>query len=180
MKIDGRLKYSQINENFQGITGLNNFIGKINTLIPHDLEGNKLDWTTHNMNIGGDDSITQLVNLNHKRRTSKLPKVTNPTSMNKVRRMLNKNINMNKRRENNGENSRAAKMKRLVAALSGSPSNRRVFSNIKERTQESTLEIKENRIKSRAFSPNATLRRNEPIDNEMKQKLNLNLDYLMK
>lgn len=141
-----------------------------------DLHVNKLDNTT-NVYPNKDDSMNQVIRLVHQRRRSKNYEGNNPKSLNKIRKMLNNNIAMNQHKEVGGEFNRAEKIRRLMAAIAGSP-KRGALSNARERPNH-TIEV-DYQGQNRAFSPSLRLRTNAPINSNMKNRINQKLDLLMK
>ena len=91
---------------------------------------NKLDWT-HNPDTKKDDSMADGLKLIHKRRKSKLMKERNPGDIKKIRQILNRNAYSRLRNENAPNLSRAARMRKLMSALSNSPMQRAIMSNIR-------------------------------------------------
>lgn len=69
--------------------------------------------------------------LIHKRRKSKLNKERNPGDIKKIREILNRNAYSRLRNENAPNLSRAARMRKLMSALSNSPMQRAIMSNIR-------------------------------------------------
>jgi hypothetical protein len=159
--------------------GMQATIGNMNTInLNQDLDlcVNKLDKTA-NVYHNKDDSMNTVIKLIHQRRRSKNIQGINPKSLSKIQKMLSNNIAMKQNREVDRDISRAEKMRKLMAAVAGSP-KRGAFSNIRERPN-NTIEV-DYQGHNRAFSPALRLRNNAPINSNMKNRINQKLDMLMR
>lgn len=141
---------------------------------------NTLDWTTQDLPLSGDDSLQKDIKKFRPKRLSKVTSNRGNSNLSKIRKMLGKNVSMNKRKEKNGENNRAAQMRKLVAALSKSPSGRRAFSNPRERPSITQAEIKPSTNRNRPFSPNTRTIRGNSSGNDMLQRLGHKINSLLK
>jgi hypothetical protein len=132
---------------FQSNLNFVNFTA-INPVEALKLLQNKLDWT-HNPTTKKDDSMTNGLKLIHKRRKSKSAKEHNPGDIKKIRQILNRNAYSRLRNENAPNLSRAARMRKLMSALSNSPMQRAIMSNIRN---QGAGHIRNEELKQKVYS----------------------------